>query len=349
MNTINTYNAHNIRLGNKAMYSNIVNRNNETLKGDIASLNKTRYFSAVEARIYFGDVYVDEIQYIDFSVAQNTIPIMGYNSYVTDVFAQGSRIIQGSFRINFTKASYLYEVINNLSNVSSGATLSKISKTCNNPTMNKNIKAPMWDKCFDIVIPYGTNNIIEGDQVVSLSTTMILKGVHLMSCSQQFGTAGENGGTAIAEEYTFYARDIDFEIPSSVNSDNSDESQIIAKDDLYIENVIAQYNNGSYDIICNITNNQKDLIDLSTCSVNLIFNSSYSLNLKYNSENNNFISRASTNKNAYRNGFNYQIATYLYKMSLTGDIPIVIVSVDYMRDKEDESRNYTTQIQVTYK
>lgn len=357
MNTINTYNQHNIRLGSKAMYTNIVNSNNSTLaENNLSGLVKARHFAAVEARIYFGDVYIDEAQYINFSVAQNTIPIMGYNSYVTDVFAQGSRIIQGSFIINFTKSSYLYEVMNALSNVNSGATLPKISKTCNNPTVSKNVKAPMWDKCFDIVIPYGTNNIIEGDQVVSLSTTVILKGVHLMSCEQRFGTGnpnvgvdGDNGGLAIAEEYTFYARDIDFDVPTNNQVSEDIDETVIIKDDLTIDSVIAKYNSGSYDIICKIINNNKDVVELKDANVNIIFNSSYNLTMIYDEENNYFKAHVSTNKSAYRNGFNYMIATYLYKMSMVNDIPIVTVSVDYPVDKEEDRRNLTTEIQITYK
>ncbi len=346
MNTINTYNQHNIRLGSKAMYTNIVNSNNSTLaENNLSGLVKARHFAAVEARIYFGDVYIDEAQYINFSVAQNTIPIMGYNSYVTDVFAQGSRIIQGSFIINFTKSSYLYEVMNALSNVNSGATLPKISKTCNNPTVSKSVKAPMWDKCFDIV----TNNIIEGDQVVSLSTTVILKGVHLMSCEQQFGTAGENGGAPIAEQYTFYARDIDFDVPTNNQVSEDIDETIIVKDDLIIDSVVAKYNSGSYDIICKIINNNKDIIELKDASVNIIFNSSYNLAMTYDEKNNYFKAHVSTNKSAYRNGFNYMIATYLYKMSMVNDIPIVTVSVDYPVDKEEDRRNLTTEIQITYK
>ena len=72
MNNVTTYKVPNTRLGSKAMYSNIINRNNVTLGqnkyGDLSALKETRYFSAVDAGLYFGDVYIDECVDISFTM-----------------------------------------------------------------------------------------------------------------------------------------------------------------------------------------------------------------------------------------------------------------------------------------
>lgn len=345
MNNINTYNPHNIRLGDKAMYSNIVNRNNETLTGNLSGLSQTRYFSAVDARIYFGDVYIDEAQKINFILEQNTTAIAGYNSYVYDMIVQGTRYINGEFTINFTKSGYLYEVLNSLSPVNSGATLYAISPMCNTQIMSKSTTAPMWNKHFNIVIPYGTNNVISGDQIVSLSTTVVLKGVAILSCKQDFG---EDGGLPISETYRFIARDMDIDVENNKVGDSSD-SISVQEDDIAISDIYAKWNNGAYDIVCNITNNDIDNINNEDVNISIIFDSKYNIQLEYDSTNGYYTKRVSTNKNQYRNSFEYMIATYLYKSNMVGNIPIITVSINYLTSKDDEQHNITSEIKITYK
>jgi hypothetical protein len=72
------------------------------------------YFSGQDVRIYFGDIWVDEIVALQFSMQQNVAPIFGYASYTYDVVAKGARQIQGSFRINFKESYYLHFITNSL-------------------------------------------------------------------------------------------------------------------------------------------------------------------------------------------------------------------------------------------
>lgn len=67
----------------------------------------SEYFSGGDVHIYFGDTFVDEITYLDFTLQESVFPIFGYNSFVFDDFVRGSRIIQGAFRINFKDVNYL--------------------------------------------------------------------------------------------------------------------------------------------------------------------------------------------------------------------------------------------------
>jgi hypothetical protein len=72
------------------------------------------YFNGQDVRIYFGDTWVDEITALQFSMQENAAPIFGYASHTFDTVAQGSRQIQGSFRINFKESYYLHSITNRL-------------------------------------------------------------------------------------------------------------------------------------------------------------------------------------------------------------------------------------------
>ena len=350
MNNITTYKVPNTRLGSKAMYSNIINRNNVTLGqnkyGDLSNLTETRYFSAVDAGIYFGDVYIDECVDISFTMQQSTLPITGYNSYVFDACAQGARIIQGSFAINFTKSNYLYEILNSLDTTNTGATLSSISKPCNQITMDKNTKAPMYNKCFNIVIPYGEVNTVINKQLLKLSTIIVLKGVHLISCSQAFGTASNGGGATIFEQYQFYARDIAFDNNNA--TETKVKNDVIEKEDITINSFIAYEKNGAYDLVGNITINNSSIEEIT--NINAIFNNKYSMSFEYDSDSYTFSHHISTAKNKYKNGFDQAIAAYLYKESMEHTAPVIVpITFNYNYYNDDTEHSQTTLVQVQYK
>lgn len=70
------------------------------------------YFSGSQVAIYIGDVLVDEITSIGYSVSQNRTPLYGYaDTYFTDV-SKGQVIVQGQFSINFKEAGYLWLILN---------------------------------------------------------------------------------------------------------------------------------------------------------------------------------------------------------------------------------------------
>lgn len=72
------------------------------------------YFSGCDVSIYFGDVLVDEIVALQFSMVENVAPIYGYASYTYDAVARGTRIIQGSFRIAFKEDYYIHAITNEI-------------------------------------------------------------------------------------------------------------------------------------------------------------------------------------------------------------------------------------------
>lgn len=73
------------------------------------------YFAGSDIRIYFGDVWVDEITSLQFTLQEQVTPIYGYASYTWDKVARGTRHIQGNFSINFKESYYLHYVMNSLS------------------------------------------------------------------------------------------------------------------------------------------------------------------------------------------------------------------------------------------
>lgn len=72
------------------------------------------YFAGSDVRIYFGDIWVDEVTSLQFTLQENVAPIFGYASHTYDAVARGSRQIQGTFRINFKESYYLHSITNRL-------------------------------------------------------------------------------------------------------------------------------------------------------------------------------------------------------------------------------------------
>lgn len=174
------------RLGNKTLFTNIVKNQNNI---------DVRYFSGIDAEIYFEDVFIDETVQIAFNVQQQALPLYGYNSYVYDDIALGSRIVNGQFTINFTRSNYMYQVLDTLTGI----------KNNNQTSMTKKIsnRAPLWNKTFDIYMSYGD---ARQSNRVQNSTILVLKKVSLTSCSQELDYSGK----PIYETYSFVAKDIDF-------------------------------------------------------------------------------------------------------------------------------------------
>lgn len=65
------------------------------------------YFTGTNARIFFGDVWVDDIISINYSASQTKEPIYGYASQTFDAVARGVVTVQGSFSIAFKEMGYL--------------------------------------------------------------------------------------------------------------------------------------------------------------------------------------------------------------------------------------------------
>ena len=76
---------------------------------------RKEFFSGANTRVYFGDVWVDQLETLEFEVNETVMPIYGFHSYVFDKIARGQRIVNGSFTINFTEIGYLQTILDRLS------------------------------------------------------------------------------------------------------------------------------------------------------------------------------------------------------------------------------------------
>lgn len=171
-----------------------------------------RYYSVIDAEIFFGNEFVEDIAFIDWSVNQSTVPIFGYNSYTYDELARGSRIVEGVFDINFTSPNYLFDILktakdDSITNMKSyivhtpADSVGAINQNLKGKGIDGNKYGPIWPETFDIDIIYGQNTGI-GEPV-----HIFLEGVAIKSCQQVLSGSATDSPPVIRERYTFTAKD----------------------------------------------------------------------------------------------------------------------------------------------
>lgn len=65
------------------------------------------YYAGTDCKIFFGDLWVDDIITLNYSVGQTKTPIYGYASQNFDAVAKGQIIVEGQFTIAFKETGYL--------------------------------------------------------------------------------------------------------------------------------------------------------------------------------------------------------------------------------------------------
>src|SRR5678809_314400 len=76
-----------------------------------SSIYDLDYFSSQQAALYIGDVFVDEVIALSYSVQQSKTPIYGYASQLFDAVSHGTVIVQGQFSVNFKESGYLWLIL----------------------------------------------------------------------------------------------------------------------------------------------------------------------------------------------------------------------------------------------
>jgi len=69
------------------------------------------YFSGSNVYIYFEDIFIDELETIQFELEETLMPIYGYNSHTLDRVLRGTRLVQGMFQINFKNVNYISSAV----------------------------------------------------------------------------------------------------------------------------------------------------------------------------------------------------------------------------------------------
>jgi hypothetical protein len=204
------------------------------------------YFSGIDCYISFDNVPIDEIVTMQFSLQEPIVPIYGYASYTYDAVAHGSRIVTGSFRINFKESLYIKSALIKLGNAGISSAAPK------KPTANMNTtellawmkgksfseiedladaySEKMWAKAkdtvinrqhipfftgagtalsnygFDIILSYGNELIEIGKKLDELPGT-----VKFINGVHLTGVTQvvQPSGEPIFEEYSFIAKDLD--------------------------------------------------------------------------------------------------------------------------------------------
>ena len=92
----------------------MLNNDGATLGEYRSYVNKVgnkRYYSSTDAKLFFGDEELEEIVSINWQMQEPKMPLYGYNSFTFDEVAVGSRIIQGTFIINYLIPNYLAKLV----------------------------------------------------------------------------------------------------------------------------------------------------------------------------------------------------------------------------------------------
>jgi hypothetical protein len=70
-----------------------------------------KYFTVHQARMYIGNLFVDELNTVQYMLQANRIPVYGYASRDFDAMGSGKALVQGQLMINFISEGYLYTLL----------------------------------------------------------------------------------------------------------------------------------------------------------------------------------------------------------------------------------------------
>jgi hypothetical protein len=69
------------------------------------------YFTGAQVRAYIGNLFLDELQSIQYALQTNVVPVYGYASRYADAWADGKSLVQGQLVVNYVSEGYLYAVL----------------------------------------------------------------------------------------------------------------------------------------------------------------------------------------------------------------------------------------------
>lgn len=211
----------------------------------------SEYFSGGDIKIYFEDTFLDECTMLQFVLAEQVLPIYGYNSYTFDDVLRGNRIIQGTFRINFKDRGYLFGLLEHIleektdmikddiknQNRMIAEDLDKLYLYAEEgwsrefDFMSQKFEDAIWNrqsrkdtqrinepffpkKGFDIIITYGPYKRAEYQDIEKYYQKFIGEGTVKAIYGVQLTSVQQiidMSGKPIEEEYTFIAKDLDRE------------------------------------------------------------------------------------------------------------------------------------------
>lgn len=207
------YYTYGTNLRNKEFFTSTVNTN----------YGIKRYFSNIDADVYFGDKKIEDIVEIQFSVEEQKLPIFSYNKYYADVIVPGQRIVQGTFILNFTDGKYMRSVLSEIPDSVYNETTFDQEKY--NPGGNSKNSA-LFGKNFDIMLCYGD---YKEENPSYNATVQTICGVQISNTGVALSA---KTGEPILEVYSFIAKDfLDDALEEYTTGDNNKDQNEDVKGD----------------------------------------------------------------------------------------------------------------------
>lgn len=187
------------------------------------------YYTGCDAVVLIGDIWVDDIITIQYSITNNKSPIYGYMSEEFDAVAKGTVIVQGQFVVAFKEVGYIPKILQQYKDrkytIPSKREFSTIEKRIGSEVENqfagidRSIESsgleqgglvradhfgysnsPSGGKVdvdgFDIIVVYGNIGGFRGGTIETINS------IHITSKS----LAVEPSGEPIAEIYSFFGK-----------------------------------------------------------------------------------------------------------------------------------------------
>ncbi len=72
------------------------------------------YWSGLDARVYAGNIFLDELVSLQYEVQEAVLPLFGYADYTYRSVVHGARRVQGAFMLNYRREGYLFDLLRQL-------------------------------------------------------------------------------------------------------------------------------------------------------------------------------------------------------------------------------------------
>jgi hypothetical protein len=168
-----------------------------------------KYFQAAQARMYIGNMFVDELNLCQWTGSQNRIPVYGYRSNKFDAVGRGRSLVQGQLAVNFISEGYLYILLKEFnkkisSNVA--ANLNAASVTGVPTTLQNQINSILTARAKLLALGVSKTTAMDA-QLVTLAATSPQAAAYINSAK----SSGTITGTVTSHQNAIYL-DIPFDI-----------------------------------------------------------------------------------------------------------------------------------------
>ena len=180
-----------------------------------------KYFTATQARIYVGKLFLDEMVAIQFTYQGNRIPIYGYCSTHADAFGKGRYLVQGQLAINFVANGYLYTVLDEYRKL--GQTSRPTSQDVNINLMSQAVTA-----AAATALSPGTR-VITPAQSETQANALSIQLNQIQTLAQTLGPAGIDAYNASLKGETTRRSAIDLDVPFDIRFQLSGANRTITK------------------------------------------------------------------------------------------------------------------------